>query len=75
MKWVLAISVDGLNPEAIRTLGPSKAPNFYRLMTEGAYTLDARSEYEITRTLPNHTGMVTGRPIVHLHRRAWGDVQ
>lgn len=62
-KWVLAISVDGLNPEAIRTLGPSKAPNFYRLMAEGAYTLNARTEQEITQTLPNHTGMVTGRPV------------
>ncbi len=63
VKWVLAISVDGLNPEALRTLGPTKAPNFYRLMAEGAYTLNARTEYEATQTLPNHTGMVTGRPV------------
>ena len=60
---VLAISVDGLNPRAITELGPAGAPTFHRLMREGAYTLDARTEREQTRTLPNHTGMLTGRRI------------
>ena len=32
-------------------------------MREGAFTLDARTEREQTRTLPNHTGMLTGRRI------------
>jgi hypothetical protein len=60
---VVAISVDGLNPRAITALGPAGAPTFHRLMREGAYTLDARTEREQTRTLPNHTGMLTGRRI------------
>jgi hypothetical protein len=59
--YVVAISIDGLNPDALRELGPSGAPNFHRLMSEGASTLNARTEYERTNTLPNHTGMVTGR--------------
>ncbi len=63
VKSVLVISVDGLNPEAIRILGPTGAPNFYRLMAEGASTLNARTVYEKTETLPNHTSMVTGRPV------------
>ena len=58
---VVAISVDGLNPAAIRRLGRSGAPNLYRLIDEGASTLNARTAYERTITLPNHTGMVTGR--------------
>ena len=60
---VVAISVDGLNPKAITELGRSGAPNFYRLMREGASTLNARTAREQTRTLPNHTGMLTGRRI------------
>lgn len=60
---VLAISVDGLNVAAIRQLGPEGTPTLHRLLDEGAGTLDARTEYEQTVTLPNHTGMVTGRRI------------
>lgn len=60
---VVAISVDGLNPTAITKLGRAKTPNFHRLMREGAYTLNARTAYEKTKTLPNHTGMLTGRRV------------
>lgn len=60
---VLAISVDGLNPRAITQLGASKAPNFYRMMREGAWTFNARTEQELTKTLPNHTSMFTGRRV------------
>jgi hypothetical protein len=65
--YVVAISVDGLNPEAIRRLGRSGVPSFYRLIDQGATTLNARTEYERTITLPNHTGMVTGRRILGTH--------
>lgn len=64
---VLAISVDGLNPRAITQLGSSKAPAFYRLMRQGAWTFDARTERERTITLPNHTSMLTGRRIDKRH--------
>jgi hypothetical protein len=64
---VVAISVDGLNSRAIRVLGPSKAPTFHRLMRQGAYTLNARTEREDTLTLPNHTGMFTGRRVDARH--------
>jgi hypothetical protein len=60
---VLVISVDALNPDALRRLGPEGAPSFHRLMDEGASTLNARSQVELTKTLPNHTSMVTGRRI------------
>jgi hypothetical protein len=61
VNFVVAISVDGLNPDAIRQLGRSGASAFYRLIDNGATTLNARTAYERTTTVPNHTGMVTGR--------------
>lgn len=63
IKRVLVISVDGLSPQALRTLGRSGAPALHRVMAEGPSTLNARTSYELTRTLPNHTGMLTGRYI------------
>jgi hypothetical protein len=60
---VIAISIDGLNPAAISKLGKSRAPAFHRLMREGSYTFNARTVREKTSTLPNHTTMLTGRPV------------
>lgn len=60
---VVAISVDGLNPTAITRLGPEGTPAIHRMLAGGAGTLNARTERELTRTLPNHTGMLTGRPV------------
>ncbi|MBB6626799.1 alkaline phosphatase family protein [Nocardioides sp. KIGAM211] len=60
---VLAISVDALNPAAIRQLGRDGAPTLHRLLDEGASTLNARTEREQTITLPNHASMMTGRRI------------
>jgi predicted AlkP superfamily pyrophosphatase or phosphodiesterase len=60
---VLAISIDGLNPETLRILGPEGAPHLHAFMASGASTLNARTERELTITLPNHTGMVTGRRV------------
>ncbi|HEY0889615.1 MAG TPA: alkaline phosphatase family protein [Nocardioides sp.] len=66
-KRVLAVSVDGLNVRAITRLGRAGAPNLHRLLAEGATTLNARTAYERTETLPNHTTMVTGRRIDRRH--------
>jgi len=60
---VLAISIDGMSVAAIRKLGKKELPHLYRFMRAGASTLNARTEREMTVTLPNHTGMVTGRRI------------
>ena len=60
---VVVVSVDGLNPEAIRRLGPAGAPTLHRLMASGASTLNARTAVELTLTLPTHTGMLTGRKV------------
>ena len=60
---VVAISIDGLNPRAITRLGKQRAPALNKLIRRGATTLNARTALELTDTLPNHTGMVTGRRI------------
>lgn len=62
-RHALLISVDGLNPMAIKRLGRKRTPNLHRLLREGASTLNARTLYEVTETLPNHTGMLTGQPV------------
>lgn len=57
---VLAVSVDGL---ASWSVTPGATPVVTRLLAEGAGTLNARTAYEQTVTLPNHTSMVTGERI------------
>ena len=73
---VVVISLDGLNPTAITTLGREGTPTLHKLMRQGASTLNARAEVEQTETLPNHTGMVTGRRIEKRydgHAVTWND--
>ncbi|MFS3127806.1 alkaline phosphatase family protein [Nocardioides sp. Bht2] len=64
---VVLISVDGLNPSAITKLGRARTPNLHRLLREGAGTLNGRTLVEKTITLPNHTGMLTGRRVDARH--------
>ena len=59
----ILISCDGLRPDAVEILGEEKLPNLFRLMKEGASTKNARTDKTHTVTLPNHTSMVTGRPV------------
>jgi predicted AlkP superfamily pyrophosphatase or phosphodiesterase len=73
---VVAISVDGLNTDALGKLGPARTPHLHDLVDSGASTLNARTEHELTITLPNHTGMVTGRRIEATtggHGVTWND--
>jgi predicted AlkP superfamily pyrophosphatase or phosphodiesterase len=60
---VLAISIDGLNTNALTQLGRAQLPNIWRLLDQGMSTLNARTSVEKTVTLPNHTGMLTGRRV------------
>lgn len=60
IQHVLVVSVDGLRPDAIDLNPTSTTPALARL-TKGPGTLNARTDPDITVTLPNHLGMITGR--------------
>jgi predicted AlkP superfamily pyrophosphatase or phosphodiesterase len=63
-QYVIHISVDGLGPSYLQALvDQGELPTFKRLQQEGAWTHNARTDFDFTITLPNHTCMVTGRPV------------
>lgn len=62
--YVIQISVDGLGSSYASTfIANNPGSNLARFVNQGAYTNNARNDYDITVTLPNHTTMVTGRGI------------
>lgn len=63
---VVHISLDGMGAAYLQnyvTNAPEVYPNFVRLKTQGAWTLNARCDYTYSITLPNHTSIFTGRPV------------
>ena len=54
---VIHIVVDGLRPDYMN------GPNFDRLKSEGACTLNARHDFASSQTQPNHLGIFTGLTI------------
>jgi hypothetical protein len=63
---VIHISVDALGSKYLEKFlqeAPEEFNNFSRLIKEGSSTLNARTDFTHTNTLPNHTCMVTGRPV------------
>ncbi|NJO16040.1 MAG: sulfatase-like hydrolase/transferase [Thioploca sp.] len=64
VEHVIIISFDGLRPDALTILGTNNLPAFYKVIQEGASTLNARSDYDKTETLPNHATMLTGQGVM-----------
>ena len=66
VEYLFHISIDGLRSEQLQLLmqtDPDQFTNFQKLVDEGATTFNARNDYFNPWTLPNHTSMITGRPI------------
>lgn len=63
VKRVVVLDVEGLRSDAVRTLGPAGTPHLHSLISEGASTLNARTSYERTTTMPNVVSIVTGRRV------------
>jgi hypothetical protein len=67
IEYVIAISVDGLRGDYLRTFiesTPTDFPNFVRLRNQSAYTYNARCDYSHSITVPSHIGMLTSRPVL-----------
>jgi hypothetical protein len=65
IQYVIHISVDGCGSSYVQNLiEKDKLPYFKRLQSEGAGTFNARADYDITVTLPNHTTQITGRGVL-----------
>ena len=64
---VIQVSLDGLGAYYLQffvTNAPAQFPNFVRLTQEAAYTFNARCDYDISETVPNHATIFTGRPVM-----------
>lgn len=63
-QYVISISVDGMGAQQFQALALTGGlPNMQTIIAQGATTLEARTDKDWAITLPNHTGMVTGRPV------------
>jgi Type I phosphodiesterase / nucleotide pyrophosphatase len=64
---VIQISLDGLSAQRLQALIAADTSgdfaSFERFLDEGASTWNARCDYTHSITLPNHTSMLTGRPV------------
>lgn len=66
LTYVVHMSLDGLGGPYLANYlsnAPAQFPNFVRLMTEGAYTFNARCDNDVSETIPNHASILTGRPV------------
>jgi hypothetical protein len=68
IEYVLHITIDGLRADALKAAmdlpaNASAYPGFRRLMAEGAATFQSRCDFDYSETIPNHTGIITGRPV------------
>ncbi|HON07625.1 MAG TPA: alkaline phosphatase family protein, partial [Verrucomicrobiota bacterium] len=64
-RYVIHISIDGCGAYYLKdyiTKAPDQFTNFVRLTQIAAWTLNARCDYFISITLPNHSSMFTSLP-------------
>lgn len=74
-RYVIVVSVDGMGSEYIKPLLVTGVNNelttFKMIQREGVGTLNARNDYTYSITLPNHTTMITSRPVSGTEGHNW----
>ena len=71
-EYVIAVSVDGMGTTYMqRLIDAGQLPHFKQIEAEGACTTNARADYDMTVTLPNHTSMLTSRPVKAAGGHLW----
>jgi predicted AlkP superfamily pyrophosphatase or phosphodiesterase len=70
IEHVVIVSVDGLRPELLMPEMEPQHPALVRL-TRGPHTLAARCDPDVSITMPNHVGMVTGRLVAGEAGHGW----
>ena len=66
VNYVVHVSLDGLGAKYLQfyvTNAPAQFPWFNWLITNGASTFNARCDYDVSETVPNHITMFTGCPV------------
>ena len=64
VQHVLLVSVDGMGSVYIGgPMSHGRFPTLQKFRDVGSSTLNARTDYDYTMTLPDHTCMLTGRPV------------
>jgi len=61
---VIHVSIDGLRPDIVAQLGAEHCPNLHRFIVSGVITMNARTDYDYTETLPGHACILTGRAVL-----------
>ncbi|HEY6934687.1 MAG TPA: alkaline phosphatase family protein [Marmoricola sp.] len=69
VQHVVVVSVDGLRPWALAGTGRRGSPTLHRMVSRGASTPNARTDYGTVDRLSNVVGMLTGR---NANRRTGG---
>ncbi|MDB6031910.1 MAG: hypothetical protein JWM16_2248 [Verrucomicrobiales bacterium] len=67
VQYVVQVSLDGLGAKYLENYlsnAPAQFPNFVRLVQLSASTMNARCDFDISETIPNHTTIFTGRPVL-----------
>jgi len=75
VRHVIHISVDGLSGMYLGdylSSGPGLFPNFMRFVTQGAATMNAHCDYTASETVPNHSSILTSRPVER--PEGWADI-
>ncbi len=62
--FVITVSFDGMGSSYMQSLiDAGRLPYLKQITAQGTGTTNARADYDITVTLPNHITMITSRPI------------